>query len=85
MLVSYRLSGHRASQPQIVLIGVLLIACWPTYFQCLDPLHKDPRTEVRRLLDKYHFDRYKMYNFATDLAQMTLTEAEQGEYARVER
>eukprot|EP00903_Cladosiphon_okamuranus_P019148 g17614.t2 len=36
-----------------------------------DPLYEDPRTEVRRLLDKYHFDRYKVYNFASELAQMT--------------
>ncbi|CAM9235116.1 unnamed protein product [Ectocarpus sp. 13 AM-2016] len=36
-----------------------------------DPLYEDPRTEVRRLLDKYHCDRYKVYNFASELAQMT--------------
>lgn len=37
----------------------------------VDPLYEDPRTEVRRLLDKYHCDRYKVYNFASELAQMT--------------
>lgn len=36
-----------------------------------DPLYDDPRTEVRRLLDKYHLGRYKVYNFASELAQMT--------------
>lgn len=36
-----------------------------------DPLYDDPRTEVRRLLDKYHHDRYKAYTFASELAQMT--------------
>lgn len=41
-------------------------------FACrIDPLYEDPRTEVRRLLDKYHYDRYKVYNFASELAQMT--------------
>lgn len=38
-----------------------------------DPLYEDPRTEVRRLLDKYHFGRYKVYNFASELAQMAPT------------
>lgn len=37
----------------------------------VDPLYEDPRTEVRRLLDKYHCNRYKVYNFASELAQMT--------------
>jgi len=34
-------------------------------------LYADPRTEIRRLLDKYHCGRYKVYNFASELAQMT--------------
>lgn len=46
-----------------------------SFFICVadrvDPLYEDPRTEVRRLLDKYHCDRYKVYNFASELAQMT--------------
>lgn len=38
---------------------------------------------MRRLLDKYHCDRYKVYNFASELAQMTpLTQRVD---ARVER
>ncbi|CAM9495881.1 unnamed protein product, partial [Laminaria digitata] len=50
-----------------------------------DPLYADPRTEVRRLLDKYHFDRYKVYNFACDLAQMTPpTDGEHRADSRVE-
>lgn len=48
-----------------------------------DPLYDDPRTEVRRLLDKYHFDRYKAYTFASELAQMTPPTT--GVDARVER
>ena len=54
---------------------------WPA-----DPLYADPRTEVRRLLDKYHFDRYKVYNFACDLSQMTPpTDGNHGTDSRVER
>lgn len=34
-------------------------------------MYEDPRTEVRRLLDKYHFNHYKVYNFASELAQMS--------------
>lgn len=40
---------------------------------------------MRRLLDKYHLDRYKVYNFASELAQMSPTEHPQGADTRVER
>lgn len=50
-----------------------------------DPMYEDPRTEVRRLLDKYHFNHYKVYNFASELTQMSPPTGEQKVDGRTER
>lgn len=48
-------------------------------------MYDDPRTEVRRLLDKYHLDHYKVYNFASELAQMSPPAGETKSDGRTER
>ncbi|CAM9208638.1 unnamed protein product, partial [Discosporangium mesarthrocarpum] len=32
----------------------------------VEHFYRNPRTEVRRLLDKYHPDKYRVYNFTSE-------------------
>lgn len=45
-------------------------------------LYRNPRTEVQRLLDKYHKEHYKVYNFANEAGRNYPDQLFQG---RVER
>lgn len=45
-------------------------------------IYRNPRTEVQRLLDKYHKDHYKVYNFANEAGRSYPEQYFQG---RVER
>lgn len=45
-------------------------------------IYRNPRTEVQRLLDKYHKEHYKVYNFANEAGRTYPDQLFQG---RVER
>lgn len=65
----------------------VLAACVPLRFSLhvsvgAEHIYRNPRTEVQRLLEKYHSGRYKVYNFANEPGRTYPDQLFQG---RVER